>query len=188
MTSRRLLCFALLALLLGMRQAHAQLLAHTELNQTGSVFSYTLFNDEPVNSPNFLTTFHLTVDAPITVTGIPTGWDFVTDNRTYVDWFNTDTTLPYPNDVAPSSSLSGFIVESAVTTTVLLDYTVTSWDHTADAPGSAIQDDFVLAPSGVAAAAPEPSSLTIMLTGSVVLLLLSTLRMILARRKVGRKA
>src|SRR5262249_28997305 len=140
MAYHRVLCFGLFALLFGMQQANAQLLAHAELNQSGSVFSYTVFNDEPAGSPNFLSTFHLTVNAPITVTGIPIGWDFATDNSTYVDWFNTDSTLPYPHDVAPGTSLGGFTVESTVDTTDTLDYTVTTWDHTADSSGPVIQE------------------------------------------------
>ena len=166
MTMRRVFCFAFLALLFGAQRTNAQLLAHAELNQSGSVFSYTLFNDEPSSGPNFLSTFNLTVNAPITVTGIPAGWDFVTDNSTYVDWFNTDSTLPYPHDVAPGTSLWGFTVESTVDTTVTLDYNVTSWDHAADSYGPVTQS-FILAPSGVPTSVPEASSLTVTFAAGV---------------------
>lgn len=169
---RRISALVILCLLLGAQRTQAQLTAHAEVNQTGAIFAYTLFNDELVGSPNFLSLFHLDVNAPITVTSTPTGWDFVTDNSTYVDWFNTDTQLPYPNDVAPGSSLSGFTIESTVSTSESLFYTVNSWDHGNDTPGPATQS-LIGVPSVVAAAdptIPEPSTLTLLGAGTVTLL------------------
>lgn len=166
MFTRQVLLVVVLSALFGAQRTSAQLLAHVELSQTDTVFSYTLFNDESIGSANFLSTFHLAVDAPITVTSTPVGWDFSTDNRTYVDWFNTDTGLPYPHDVAPGSSLSGFIIQSTVKTTATLDFTVTSWDHIGDTSGPTTMG-FVAAPSGISAVVPEPGSFIAVFIGTL---------------------
>lgn len=168
----RIFSLVMLCLLFGAQRAQAQLAAHVAVNQTGSVFSYTLFNDEPVGSQNFLSLFHLDVNAPITVTNTPAGWDFVTDNSTYVDWFNTDTQLPYPHDVAPGSSLSGFTIEATVDTSELLFYTVTSWDHVNDIPGPGTEN-LVNVPSDTSVTVPvipEPSTCALMAIGLLPLI------------------
>ena len=133
---------------------------HVEVGQAGATFTYTLFNDGSKTSPNFLSLFHLSVDAPISVSNTPDGWDYTTDNATYVDWFSTDAELPYPHDVAPGTSLGGFTIVSAVTTAELLSYTITSFDHVANAGGPFAQG-LISAPVGVAdvAAVPEPGVL-----------------------------
>ncbi len=157
MSTKRLEFTFLLGMLLCVQRAQSQLFAHAEVIQSGNVFTYTLLNDEPVGSPNFLSLFDLFVNAPIIITGVPLGWEYITDNHSYVDWFNADSTLPYPHDVAPGASLGGFVIESNVSTTDLLDYGLTAWDHVADISGPDIQG-FVLAPSGGIAGVPEPRS------------------------------
>jgi hypothetical protein len=135
--------------------AKAELVARVEFSQLGSTFNYTVFNDEPAASPNHVSTYHLTVNAPITITGTPTGWEFTTDNATFVTWSNTDFEPPYPDDIPPQGSMT-FSIASSVTTTALNRYTVASWDHAADGPGPAYRD-FISSPS--IQAIPEPSGI-----------------------------
>jgi hypothetical protein len=133
--------------------AQAQLASHVTVTTGPPTWSYTIFNDEPTGSPNYLSSFTLSVDAPISVTGTPDGWTYSTDSATYVYWYNQDTSLPYPHDVAPGASLDGFGIESSDATSADALYTITSWDHNADAPGPGVMAS-TLAPT---ASVPEPS-------------------------------
>jgi hypothetical protein len=154
----RTTAFGLLIFAIGASPAPANFMAHVDVSQAGSTFAYTLFNDEPAASSNFLTAFHLTLDAPVTVTGTPTGWDYFTDHATYIDWFNIDSELPYPNDVAPGASIGGFAIESTADTSILQSYIITSFDHVVNTGGPYVED-MVLAPSDVPSAVPEPASI-----------------------------
>jgi hypothetical protein len=145
---------SLIALTSGVQDAAADLASRVEVNQLGTTFIYTVFNDEPLGSPNFINLFHLNVAAPITITGTPPGWEFSTDNATFVSWFNSDIEAPYPDDIPPQELVT-FAIETTVTTTALLNYTVGSWDHPADTQGPAFRDR-VLSPS--LQAVPEPGS------------------------------
>ncbi|HYV27658.1 MAG TPA: hypothetical protein VFA77_09010, partial [Candidatus Eisenbacteria bacterium] len=78
--------------------------AHVAVAQNGTNFNYTLFNDDPTGSQFFLSNFHLEVNAPFAVSSTPSGWDFVTDQFSYVDWYCTNSVSPYLNDVAPGAS------------------------------------------------------------------------------------
>ena len=164
----------LLSLLSLIGQAHAQLSSHVDVTVGASVWTYTLLNDEPAPSNNFITNYFLAVDAPVTVLSSPTGWDYQTDNSSYVFWFNTDPALPYPHDIAPGSSLNGFSIGSKAVTSASLEYNISSWDHTLDVPGS-VASGTVLAPS-TPAAVPEPSTLTTFSIGALSLLLFAVRR------------
>ncbi|HEX2473198.1 MAG TPA: hypothetical protein VHK01_00545 [Lacipirellulaceae bacterium] len=144
--------------------AKADLFTHVLVSQLGSTFNYTVFNDEPAASTNHVNMFHLTVNAPITVTGIPAGWDFTTDNATFVGWFNTDIDPPYPDDIPPLGSMT-FSITSSVTTTSLNRYTVAAWDHATDGPGPAYRD-FIASPS--IQAVPEPSGVLFFVVAIVI--------------------
>jgi hypothetical protein len=146
---------------------------------TPGTWSYTITNLEPGGSPNYINAFTLAVGAPIQVTGTPDGWDFdvVTQNgQTYVGWFSADPQLPYPHDIAPGASLSGFQIQSTVTTSALLPYRIDAWDHDADDFGP-FQIANVLAPSAV----PAPPALWTMLLGT-----LPGAGLALRRRRVSR--
>jgi hypothetical protein len=145
----------LILALSGVRSARADLATRVEVIQLGSTFNYTVYNDETAASTNHVNMFHLTVNAPITVTGIPAGWDVTTDNATFVGWFNTDLVPPYPDDIPPQGSMT-FSITSSVTTTALHRYTVASWDHATDGPGPAFRE-FISSPS--IQAIPEPSGI-----------------------------
>ena len=152
-------------LCVSMQNAKAQTLASRVSGTVGPPsWSYTLSNDESANSANYITSFNLSVSAPVTVTSTPAGWDYQTDNLTYVYWFNTDPTLPYPNDIAPGASLGGFTIQSAATLSTMHDFGLSGWDHSADAPGPTFQG-LVLAPS--VAATPAPSALVTVLIGAI---------------------
>jgi len=120
--------------------------AHVAVAQNGTNFNYTLFNDDPTGSQFFLSNFHLEVNAPFAVSSTPSGWDFVTDQFSYVDWYCTNSVSPYLNDVAPGASLAGFALRSVATNAESLGYTLISWQPGATNSGPAIQR-FVLAPS-----------------------------------------
>jgi hypothetical protein len=162
--------------------AKADLITHVELNQTGPVFSYTVFNDEPLGSPNFVSIWHLDLNAPIAITNTPAGWDYFTDNATFVDWFSTDLALPYPHDIAPGSFLDGFVIESAFATSELHFYTVGSWDHVNDSGGPGFQD-LIFAPAigPTSSVVPEPSTMFLGILGTFVLGGYGWVRQFLAR-------
>lgn len=139
-------------------------LQHVDNVTSPDTWQYTVFNDENIGSSEYIGFFDLTLAAPITVSGTPNGWDFQTDNSSYVLWFNTDVSLPYPNDIAPGSSLGGFEVESQASDASLQDYTVTYWDHTADAPGPGASGS-VLSPSLPPPSVPEPNCFVTLVAG-----------------------
>ncbi len=105
---------------------------------TGDQWSYTLFNDSPPVSDDWLSTFTLYIDAPVTVTGSPANWDFATDGAAFITWFNTDLEFPFPDDIPPGSFLGGFslVSQNAISGTGV--YTVSSWDHTLNGPGPVV--------------------------------------------------
>jgi hypothetical protein len=161
----------LYAFIAGAPRAWADFMATAKVSHVGPVFSYTLFNNEPATSTYYANILSLNIHAPITVIGSPTGWDYSTDNATFIFWFNTDPELPYPHDVAPGTSLSGFVIQSTVSTSSLQFDTITSWDHAADVGGPAFQGS-VLAPDtrAVLVPTPEPATLTLVGIGTFGLL------------------
>ena len=161
-----LICIALLLPLSTGRSFAQGFSAHTDVNIGSSSWTYTLYNDETIGSPNFITDFTLKVNAPITVFSSPTGWDFQTDGLTYVYWYDTDSSLPYPDDVAPGASLGGFGIDSTVMTSTALSYTLNAWDHSQDAPGPGANGT-VFAPN---APAPVPELSTWQSLGGLLLL------------------
>jgi hypothetical protein len=108
---------------------------HIEFVQTGTNFTYTVFNDEVAGSPLFLDAFHLQVRAPFDVVSSPAGWVFETDGFTYIDWMCTNEVPPYPQDIAPGGSLAGFALRSKVTGTETNSFALTTWNHGGDTSG-----------------------------------------------------
>jgi hypothetical protein len=108
---------------------------HIAVAQAGTNFSYTLFNDEVAGSPFYLDAFHLQVRTPFNVVSSPPGWVFETDNFTYVDWVCTNEVPPYPQDVAPGTSLAGFAIQSKVASTETNIFAFTAWNHGGDTSG-----------------------------------------------------
>jgi hypothetical protein len=106
--------------------------AHVQVSTQPGVWSYTLFNDEPLDSPLFIATFSLGIVAPVSVIGTPDGWSFLTDNATSVLWYATDAALPYPHHIAPGTSLAGFTIQSARTASEATGFVLTGWDHQAN--------------------------------------------------------
>ena len=110
-----------------------------------AVWNYTLFNDEPAGSPHYLAALSITVAAPVSVTGTPSGWLADTDNMTYVGWFAVDAQLPYPNHVAPGASLGGFQLQSPTALSESTSCVINAWRHDTDAAGL-VTTDFVATP------------------------------------------
>jgi len=160
---RALILIACVLILCGKVVQAQNLASHIDISVNSSIWTYTLINDEPVNSPNYINSFNLAVDAPITVINTPDGWDYQTDNSSYILWFNTDTELPYPHDVSPATSLGGFELGSPNAVSVAQVVGLDAWDHFADAPGTTVTTT-VLAPSSINAV-PEPSSLAVLILG-----------------------
>jgi hypothetical protein len=134
------------------------LLSHATVDITGQTYSYTLFNDEALGSSSFLTSFTLAADSPFTVTNVPNGWTYDTDNATYIYWHNADSALPYLHDVAPGTSLSGFTITSTATSDPEQNFLeITSWNHTTDMFGPTFRSE-ILTPGPAGASVPEHSS------------------------------
>lgn len=149
--------YLLICLIFSGNAAFAQLLTHVDGVQNGTLFTYTVFNDEPAGSTLFITTFSLSPNAPFTVISSPAGWDYQTDNISQIDWYNTDPVLPYPHDIAPGSSVS-FVIQSNTTATELLGDGVTSWDHGSDSGGPSYQGNVIVPSTTGISSVPESSS------------------------------
>lgn len=152
----------LLGLVLLSRTAIA-ISAHVTLNQNGTNFSYTLFNEAPANSPEFLNVLHLNPTGPFQVSSTPAGWAFVTDYTSYIDWFCINPLSANPNDVAPASSLPGFTLTSITTNTAPSGYALTSWYRGLTGNGGLVEDiipvpSILSFPSGVTNVAHTPAT------------------------------
>lgn len=120
--------------------------SHVEVARQPAIWSYSVFNDEGAGSALYIASFSLSIVAPASVMASPPGWQFDTDNSSYVGWFATDLALPYPGHIAPGASLSGFQIQSATTGSEATPYMLTSWRHDADSAGP-IGIDVVLSPA-----------------------------------------
>jgi hypothetical protein len=119
--------------------------ARVQVATEPGLWTYTIFNDEPLNSQQFIATFSLEVAAPVIPSGVPQGWNVETDNATYVLWYAVDPELPYPHHIAPGSSLAGFQIQSKSGDSESTPYIVTGWNHQSDQADLA-SADVVLSP------------------------------------------
>ena len=140
-----------------------QATATTSVTSAG-VWNYTFTNSEPTSSGNYLTDFYLPISAPITNVQTANGWTVDTDYTNFIQWSNTEPE-PFPNDIEPGLSVSGFSFTS-VTTGTQVQYTLASWDHSADAAGPDAHGT-ILAPY---APAPVPEVSTWQSLGALLLL------------------
>jgi len=143
------------------------------LNQTENVWNYTFINDEPIESVAFGDGLFLPVAAPIENIISPTGWTFISDNTTFVQWLYAEDT-PYPNAIAPGGSLSGFQFESTAPG-VEDTYILKPFDSTSGLLQNEVTGR-ILVPSLV----PAPSALTAFVIGAVP-------DVVLLRRRHNRK-
>jgi hypothetical protein len=104
------------------------------------LWNYTIYNDEPKESQQFVAALSLTVAAPVEVSGVPAGWDVETDNLTYVLWYAADQNMPYPHHIPPGQSLSGFQILSSAVQSESTPYVVTSWRHDTNQAGLVVTD------------------------------------------------
>jgi hypothetical protein len=112
----------------------ALLAAHAKVvvDLVAETWTYTVFNDEPANSPRYVNAISIDMAAPFTVTETPAGWAADTDGFSYVLWYATDTQLPYPHHIPPGSSLGGFQIQSVRHASEARGLTITSWNHQTD--------------------------------------------------------
>lgn len=106
--------------------------ARVQTSLAPNYWNYTLFNDEPAGSNRFISSFSLSIAAPVTVTGTPSGWAVETDGRSYVLWYADEYLLPYPHHIAPGASLGGFQLMSARTRSEATASLLASWNHASD--------------------------------------------------------
>jgi hypothetical protein len=140
---------------------HAGLVGQLDLAQNGTLWSYTITNN--TTDPNlWFTDVTLIITAPVADITSPTNWLVDTDYTTYIEWFNGDADPPYPDDIAPGSSLSGFSFTSVGSPGQHL-YGLISWDHNLDEPGPSLAGT-VIAPTSV----PEPATAAFIITGFLV--------------------
>ena len=99
-------------------------------------WSYTIFNDEPPNSPHFINSFVLDVAAPITVTGTPPGWAVFTDGNSNVLWYSVEQQPPHSNDVAPGAFLGGFEIQTREKRSKHAGVGISSWNRSANQAGA----------------------------------------------------
>jgi hypothetical protein len=145
------------------------LLANIDANISApGVWAYTVFNDELSGSSNYIDSFSLLINAPVTVTGTPDGWSVDTDNLTFVFWLNADPVLPYPHDIAPDSFLTGFSISSLSAVSAFDSATMASWDHTLDVPGP-VSNALTVDSPALPATVPEPRFIFSVSSGILVL-------------------
>lgn len=115
--------------------------ANVSASVSADHWNYALHNDESPSSGLFIATFSLEVAAPVTVTGTPPGWMAETDNISYVHWKATDLEPPYPNHIAPGTSLGGFQLTSPRTRSEGSPALLIAWNHDLDAAGRLSQHE-----------------------------------------------
>ena len=94
-------------------------------------WTYTIRNDEPASSSNWVSDFFLPIFAPIDNVESPRDWFVDTDYFSYVRWYNVEA-YPYPNDIPPGTLAAGFSFQTAETTFTQSEFLVSSWDHHLD--------------------------------------------------------
>jgi len=120
--------------------------AHVEVTVQPGVWTYTIFNDEPPGSSQFIALLSLEVGSPFTVTGVPDGWEVETNNVSYGLWVASDQQSPYPHHIAPGGSLGGFQIQSLQNKSESLPYILTAWNHQSNQAGL-VSPDVVFSPA-----------------------------------------
>jgi hypothetical protein len=104
--------------------------AEVSVDLAGGVWSYTLLNNELQESGRSVTSFQLRLAAPFVVKGTPQGWAVQTDNLTYVLWHLAEPVVSNAAAVPPGASLTGFVIQSASTTSQGTTFTTASFNAT----------------------------------------------------------
>lgn len=142
-------------------KADTMLPSVTESQPNAYIWSYSISNNAPADSGDYVYGFELAIQATITTVKAPEGWNYQTDQYSYVYWFSNSTAAPYPDDLPPGASLSGFIL-SANALSGASESAILSWNHFTDDLG-AVSYAAVDAPMGEAA--PEPVSGVLFICG-----------------------
>jgi hypothetical protein len=125
-TTLQFILLTLTSLMVSSAIAMAQ--ATATVDQTNTNFNYTVCNNAPTNSVEYLISFQLLVNAPVSVVGSPTGWEYCTDNSTYINWFCTDTAIPFTHAILPGKTLAGFSIVSMVTNSSAGAFVLSTWN------------------------------------------------------------
>ncbi|HEV3329362.1 MAG TPA: hypothetical protein VG096_00165 [Bryobacteraceae bacterium] len=133
---RRIWCslLLLLALTVTLQPLSASILAANITTDISvpDVWTYTIFNNEVANSPNFVDQFTIAIDPTaanlISVTATPAGWaDSIglVNGVMSIQWWSNDPST----DLAPGSSLGGFSIFDPGASNVLANADINSADH-----------------------------------------------------------
>jgi hypothetical protein len=175
----KLLWTSTIMVIIAVGGARADVITHASVSVSGDSWTYTLFNDEPAGSNNWLSTFTLYLNSPIAVTATPSGWDFSSDGVSFVSWFNIDLDPPFPHDIAPGASLAGFAISAPNSISQPGTYDLISWDHTLDLPGPAGSGTVLVPVSVEVGSVPEPSSASLLVSAIAGLFAIRRLRLAL---------
>lgn len=143
--------------------------ADVGLTRNGSTWIYTVSNLEQATSDNWVTSFYLPIYAQVSNVSAPNNWIVDTDGRHYILWSNQEA-YPYPDDISPGSTLTGFSFQSTAPATTASSL-VSSWDHGIDDIGPTVNLTILTPLTPV----PEPSGVAV-LVGLVVTGAMVTLR------------
>ena len=124
----------------------AALNARVDVSTSSNYWNYRLVNAEAAGSAQHITSFALSVFAPVTVTGTPEGWEVETDNISYVLWTAADYAPPYSHQIAPGASLSGFQLMCPRLTSEATGSSLGAWNQALDDTGLVVSD-YTLTPN-----------------------------------------
>lgn len=115
---------------------------------TNTPWRYTIVNDEPPSSSQWVTSFALTLAATSPAPVAPVGWSVETDASSYVLWASGNPALPNSNQVGPGSSLAGFTISQPPSSTPLRQgspFVLTAWDRAKNSAGL-VTADYTIVP------------------------------------------
>ena len=129
--------------------------ARIETSAAGNIWTYSLINDEPLGSPNYLNTLNIEPRATFTVSGTPTGWLRYGTGGSSVLWYASAPEF----DIAPAATLAGFVISGQAALANPTPCTITSGNHSTGSPGAVLL-------GGVWT--PPPNAVPVSLGGRVV--------------------
>lgn len=119
-------------------------LTHVDVAIATNFWTYTIFgipSSTPINEA--VIGFSLQIVAPVQVIATPPGWNFETDSSTFILWFITDPNFATSKAVRQNTSLTGFKIQSATTSSESTPYILSTFDGNISFRS---QTDYVLTP------------------------------------------
>lgn len=99
------------------------------VDEKKSVWSYKIWNDEPRDSLQLITTFQVRLATLSRVQKSPDGWSVMTDNRSFVLWHAGES---LQNRVPAGESLGGFEIQSDSKSSEGAVYSLSAWHQNQD--------------------------------------------------------